>query len=239
MEGRAPDPAATGARAHVFVDDLEAPTLSDADRHHLERVLRLAPGDLVTAADNRGAWRVCRLRAAGALDPDGAVHHSAGPDPAITICFAPVKNERPESVVQKLTEAGVDRIAPFVSERSVVRWDRAKASHLHERLGKVAREAAMQSRRIRVPEVLPLGDFAAVTSVPGATLAERLGPPPTLDRPVILVGPEGGWSDAERAVGIPMVGLGPHVLRAETAAVAAGLLLAGLRSGVVHPVDGA
>jgi 16S rRNA (uracil1498-N3)-methyltransferase len=52
---------------------------------------------------------------------------------------------------------------------------------------------------------------------------------------VILVGPEGGWAPAEFAADIPHVGLGPHVLRAETAAVAAGLLLAGLRAGVVHP----
>jgi 16S rRNA (uracil1498-N3)-methyltransferase len=93
----------------------------------------------------------------------------------------------------------------------------------------------MQSRRVWLPEVLPLVVFADAARLPGASLAERLGPPPTLDRPVILVGPEGGWSPAELLVDIPHVGLGPHVLRAETAAVAAGLLLSGLRAGVVHP----
>lgn len=236
--GRAPDPAATGARAHTFVDDLDALILSDTDRHHLERALRLAPGDPVTVADGTGAWRVCRFGTAAGLEPDGAIHHVPLPDPPITICFAPVKLERPEWVVQKLTEAGVDRIIPFISDRSVVRWDAPKAARQHQLLRSVATEAAMQCRRVRLPEVSALTDFAEVAALPGATMAERLGPPPTLERPVILVGPEGGWSPEERAAGVPLVGLGPHVLRAETAAVAAGLLLAGLRAGVVHPVDG-
>jgi 16S rRNA (uracil1498-N3)-methyltransferase len=93
----------------------------------------------------------------------------------------------------------------------------------------------MQSRRVWLPHVDPVSSFTVAAALPGASLAERLGPPPTLDRPVILVGPEGGWSPAELDVDIPHVGLGPHILRAETAAVAAGLLLAGLRAGVVHP----
>jgi 16S rRNA (uracil1498-N3)-methyltransferase len=233
--GRAPDPAATGARAHAFVDDLDRPELTEGDHHHLLRVLRLSPGDVVTISDGAGAWRMARLGHAGALDPDGAVHHIAPPHPALTICFAPVKNERPEWTVQKLTEAGVDRIAPLVAERSVLRWDAERAARQHRRLSAVAREAAMQCRRVWLPDVMPLIAFADAAAMPGASLAERLGPPPTLDRPAILVGPEGGWSPAELEADIPHVGLGPHVLRAETAAVAAGLLLAGLRAGVVHP----
>ncbi len=67
------------------------------------------------------------------------------------------------------------------------------------------------------------------------TLAVAGGNPPTLDRPTVLVGPEGGWSDDERACGLPTVGLGPHVLRTETAAVAAGALLVALRTGLLAP----
>jgi 16S rRNA (uracil1498-N3)-methyltransferase len=231
--GRTPDPAATGAKAHAFVDDLEAPDLTAGDRHHLERVLRLEPGDRVTVSDGAGAWRLCRF--GPTIEPDGAVHHLPAPEPALTVCFAPVKGERPEWVVQKLTEAGVDRVVPFRAERSVVRWDAHRAARLVGRLRAVAQAAAAQSRRVWLPDVGELSTFAQVAALPGAVLAERTGPAPTLDRPVILVGPEGGWSPAELEVGLPQVGLGPHVLRAETAAVAAGLLLAGLRAGLIRP----
>jgi 16S rRNA (uracil1498-N3)-methyltransferase len=77
-------------------------------------------------------------------------------------------------------------------------------------------------------------DFATVAALVGACLADAGGGPPSLALPVVLVGPEGGWSEEERAVGLPAVGLGPHVLRAETAALAAGALLAALRAGHVH-----
>jgi 16S rRNA (uracil1498-N3)-methyltransferase len=231
--GRTPDPAATGAKAHVFVDDLDEPVLAPDDRHHLERVLRLAARDPVTVSDGAGGWRVCRF--GPELEPDGAIHHLPAPEPRLTVCFAPVKGERPEWVVQKLTEAGVDRIVAFRADRSVVKWDAERAARQDVRLRAVAREAAAQSRRAWLPEVEALSTFAAVAALPGAVLAERTGPAPTLDRPVILVGPEGGWSPAELDAGLPLVGLGPHVLRAETAAVAAGLLLAGLRAGLVRP----
>jgi 16S rRNA (uracil1498-N3)-methyltransferase len=235
MSGQAPDPAATGARSHAFVVDLDVPELTEGDRHHLLRVLRLTAGDPVTISDGAGGWRMARIGAGGALEPDGAVHRAPPPAPALTICFAPVKGERPEWTVQKLTEAGVDHIVPIVAARSVVRWDPERAVRQQERLSAVAREAAVQSRRVWLPEVAALTAFADAAARPGASLAERLGPPPPLERPMILVGPEGGWSPAELDADIPHVGLGPHVLRAETAAVAAGLLLAGLRAGVVHP----
>jgi 16S rRNA (uracil1498-N3)-methyltransferase len=86
--GRTPDPAATGAKAHAFVDDLEAPVLDPADRHHLERVLRLGAGDGLTVSDGAGAWRVCRF--GPSIEPDGAVHHLPPPEPPLTVCFAPV-----------------------------------------------------------------------------------------------------------------------------------------------------
>jgi RsmE family RNA methyltransferase len=90
----------------------------------------------------------------------------------------------------------------------------------------------MQSRRNRLPEVtdpLPFADVA----VAGAALAEAGGAAPSLERPFVLVGPEGGWDRTELARRLPLVGLGPNVLRAETAAVAAGVLLCALRAGLV------
>jgi 16S rRNA (uracil1498-N3)-methyltransferase len=67
--------------------------------------------------------------------------------PPLTVAFAVLKGERNEMVVQKLTELGIDRIVPVLAERCVVRWDTVRAQRQHERLERVAREAAMQSRR--------------------------------------------------------------------------------------------
>jgi 16S rRNA (uracil1498-N3)-methyltransferase len=223
--------------AHVFVADLDAPQLDDADRHHLERVLRLRAGEEVTVSDGRGGWRRCRFVAGGGLRPDGEVERRPRASPAITIAFAVTKGDKPELTVQKLTELGVDRIAPFVAAHSVVRWDDERAGRQLERLRRVAKEAAMQCRRSYLPEVADLADFATVAGLPGAALADAGGGPPTLARPVVLVGPEGGWSDDERASGPAPVGLGDHVLRAETAAIAAAALLTALRAGRVQHAE--
>jgi 16S rRNA (uracil1498-N3)-methyltransferase len=122
---------------------------------------------------------------------------------------------------------------PFTAERSVVRWDDAKAARNAERLRRVAREAAMQSRRVFLPVVEDVTTFIDVAACPGAALTAPDGGPPDLARPCLLVGPEGGWSEAELDRGLPRVALGPTVLRADTAAVAGAVLLAGLRAGLV------
>jgi 16S rRNA (uracil1498-N3)-methyltransferase len=218
---------------HVFVADVAAPVLDDEDRHHLERVLRTRVGEEVTVADGRGGWRVCTFAAGGGLEPVGEVEQRPAPVPAITVAFALTKGEKPETAVQKLTELGVDRIVPFAAARSVARWDGDRADRHVARLRKVAREAAMQSRRAHLPIVDDVVDFAAAAAIPGACLADAGGAPPSLDRPVVLVGPEGGWSDEERSAGLPVVGLGPFVLRAETAALTAGALFGALRAGLV------
>ncbi|MGH9179986.1 MAG: RsmE family RNA methyltransferase [Acidimicrobiales bacterium] len=223
--------------AHVFVPDLSAPSLGGDDLRHLERVLRLRPGQTVTVSDGDGRWRACRWRAGGDLEPAGPAEEEPAPVPTVTIGFALTKGERPDWVVQKLTEVGVDEIVPFRGIRSVVRWDEAKAAVQVERWRRVAREAAMQSRRVRLPHVAEVAGFADVVGRLGAAagLAVPGGAGPSLERPALLVGPEGGWDQAELDAGPPAVGLGPTVLRAETAAVAAGVVLCGLRSGIIRP----
>jgi 16S rRNA (uracil1498-N3)-methyltransferase len=218
-------------RPLVFVDDLDSPQLDPDDRHHLDRVLRLRNGDEVTISDGRGRWRAARF--GPHVGVDGALHVEPVATPPLTVAFALVKGGRPELVTQKLTELGIDRVTPFVAERSVARWEPARAARHVERLRRIAREASMQSRRCTLPTVDELSTFAAVAARPGAALAERHGVPPNLERPVVLVGPEGGWSPAELAHDLPRLALGSTVLRAETAAITAGALLAGLRAGVV------
>lgn len=235
-------PASVDAVAQVFVDDLEAPVPDDDDVRHLSRVLRLRQGEPVVAADGAGSWRLCRFVAsppgAASLAPDGPVQLEPVPRHPVTIGFVPVKGERPEWVVQKLTELGVDRIVVLRSARAVVRWDGDRRVKALERLGRVAREAAAQSRRARLPSLDGVWDLATLASEAapdGLALAHPGGPPPHDALRCLAVGPEGGWGQDERAQGMGLVGLGPGVLRAETAAVAAGTLLCALRDGVVRP----
>jgi 16S rRNA (uracil1498-N3)-methyltransferase len=216
---------------HAFVANLDAPALDPEDRHHFERVLRLRPGDELTVSDGAGRWRPCTLGAE--LTSTGPIITVAAPEPRLTVAFALVKGARPELVVQKLTELGIDHIVPFTAARSVARWDLGKADRQVERLTKVAREASMQSRRCHLPEVEGLRSFAQVAAFPGAVRAERDGRPPTVTTSTLLIGPEGGWDDAERAAVVDEVAIGVQVLRAETAALAGATLLAALRSGLV------
>ena len=215
--------------------DLGAPVLDDDDRHHLERVLRLRPGDVVTVADGRGGWRRCRLGPGSRLDPHGDVTHEPRPDPVLSVAFALTKGERPELAVQKLTELGIDRIIPFQAQRSVAVWEGERAVRHLTRLRRVAREAAVQSRRAWLPEVSDLVPLASLLGEPGAAIADPAGAPPTLATSTLVIGPEGGFTPEERALAGRTVRLGPHVLRAETAAMTAGALLVGLRDGVVRP----
>ena len=221
---------ADGQGPLAFVDDLERPVLDSGDRHHLSRVLRLRSGDPLNVSDGAGRWRPCRF--GDELEPTGPVEVVDRPAPPITVAFAVIKGAKPEWAVQKLTELGVDHIRPFTATRSVVRWDERRAESNLVRMTRVAREAAMQCRRVWLPEVSPLGTFSAVAALPGAALAERGGAAPTLARPCLLVGPEGGWGPEERAAGLPSVSLGPEVLRAETAVLAAAVLLAAERHGL-------
>jgi 16S rRNA (uracil1498-N3)-methyltransferase len=236
---------AAGGAAHVIVADLDWPALDDDDRHHLTAVLRLRPGEPVTVTDGRGGWRRCRFSgdsgSEGELEVDGEVERVPPPAPAITVAMALVKGERPEWAVQKLVELGVDRVLLFHAERSVVRWSGDRAVRHLGRLRSVARQAVMQSRQVWLPEVAGVEEFGALVGVGGdgggagggVALAEPGGSPPSLAYPTVLVGPEGGWSLAERERGLPTVSLGLAALRSETAAVAAGVLLAALRAGLV------
>jgi 16S rRNA (uracil1498-N3)-methyltransferase len=196
----------------------------------LRKALRLRPGDPLVVSDGAGSWRPCRF--GDELEPDGEVVVEPPRHPPLTVGLTPTKGDRPEWAVQKLTELSIDRIVILQTDRSIVRWDGGRAEQHLLRLRRIAREAAMQSRQVWLPEVVgpePLYAHA------GAPLADPDGRPLAADDTVVLCGPEGGWSDTERAEDRDHVALGAAVLRAETAAVTAGALLAALREGLVHP----
>jgi 16S rRNA (uracil1498-N3)-methyltransferase len=235
-------PAGVPAAAHVYVDRLDdIVTVAGDDGHHLQRARRVRPGETVTAADGYGRWRVFNVAEAApgvvVLHATSALAHEPRLTPTLTVACSLTKGEKPELAVQKLTELGVDRIVVVEAARSVVRWDDAKVATAMERLQRVAREAGAQSRRARIPvvdgPVAPIELLAhrglvvaALDGVPAHAL-----PHPEGDEWMIAVGPEGGFDAAELAAfgAVPRLAIGPFVLRAETAAIAAGAALAGRR----------
>ncbi len=256
MPAGAPEAALRAAAALVFVEDLDAPELGEDDAHHLGEVLRLRPGEHVAVADGAGAWRLCALarpRSATearpgrrsdrgdrfGLEPIGPVQHRQRPLPSLEVGFSWAKGDRTEWAVAKLVELGLDRLTPLVADRTVVRPDRSGAARRLERLRRIVREAAMQSRRPFLPELSgaqSVDAFVARSSSSKIALAEPGGAPVSLSTPVVLVGPEGGWSPRELALVRNKVSLGDGVLRVETAAVTAGALLTALRSAAVAPL---
>ncbi|MCK4176502.1 RsmE family RNA methyltransferase [Aciditerrimonas ferrireducens] len=236
-------PASAGASAAVLVDDLGEPALGPDGQHHLARVLRLAPGSPVVALDGRGGWRRCRLAGEGSragLEPDGPMVWAPRLHPELTVGLPPVKGERTEWAVQKLTELGVDRIVLLRTQRGVVRVEGQRAERYVARLRRVAEAALCQSRGAWLPAVLGPMSLAELDELLGA---EGQGPAavcvpgaagvPSLAEPAVLVGPEGGFVVEEllgpRGQPRAALDLGPTILRVETAAVAVASRLCGLR----------
>jgi 16S rRNA (uracil1498-N3)-methyltransferase len=230
--------AAEAAAAHCFVDRLDSTvTVDGTDGHHLQRVRRLRIGELVTAADGAGRWR--RYVIAGAepgrllLRADSDVVAEPELEPAVAVAVALTKGAKLETVVAQLTELGVSRIEPVRARRSVVRWSDDRAEAAVARLAAVAREAAMQCRRARIPEVTLVADLAALAGRSGLVVAAREGGPanrvplPPDGTWTVVVGPEGGFEPGEVEALDPMglLALSPFVLRAQTAPVVAAAIL--------------
>ena len=217
------NPRLRSSAAHVFVDSLSAPRLSNDDDHHLRRVLRIRNADEITLGDGAGSWLAARLKPDG-LSIESEPMFEPPPRPAAVVSAIP-KGDRPEWIVQKLTEIGVTSIGFMDCARSVVRWDAARAGRQIERMRRVAREAAMQSRRLWLPQVLDVMPFGEATTAPGCAIADPAGDPLADDVETVLVGPEGGLTEGELNAVSTRVTLSRNVLRVETAALAAAFLL--------------
>jgi 16S rRNA (uracil1498-N3)-methyltransferase len=160
--------------------------------------------------------------------------------PTVGLALVPPSADRLRWAVQKLTELGVDRIVPVLAERSVSRPDPDRAAGAAERWRRISREAARQCRRATLPAIEEVRPLASLAGHPGVVVAERGGapaealPPPPDGETLVVIGPEGGLAPEEVEALKPWgrLGLGPHVLRAETAALAAAMVLTSLRRPV-------
>lgn len=239
-------PADVDATAHVFVESLDDTCeISGDDGHHLQRVRRVDAGELVTAADDTGAWRLYEVARVGAarltLHARGEPFRAEEPAVGVELAVALLKHGL-DDVVAAVTELGVARITLVRTARCVVRWDDARAAKAVERLQVIAREASMQSRRACIPRVVGVRGIDELAARPGLLIADRAGigvaelPLPEPPGWTVLVGPEGGLArdDLESLPAAPRLALGPHVLRAVTAPIAAVAVLAARAAAGPH-----
>jgi 16S rRNA (uracil1498-N3)-methyltransferase len=225
-------------RLFVEVDLAAGPvvSLTREQANYLLNVLRLRPGDPIRVFDGRNGEWLATVRAEGRRDAGLEVlrrlrPQSGGPD--IDYLFAPLKKARLDYMVQKATEMGVARLRPILTRHTVaerVNLDRMRANAI---------EAAEQCGILRVPEVLAperldrvlagwdrarrivFCDEAAPIADPVAALG-AVAPGPL----AVLIGPEGGFAEDERVALVAhpaavRLALGPRIMRADTAAVAA------------------
>jgi 16S rRNA (uracil1498-N3)-methyltransferase len=208
-----------------------------AQAHRLRNVLRLAPGAAVAAFNERDGEWLCELAEIGQRGARVAVRRQLRApehEADLWLLFAPIKRARLDWLVEKATELGATALVPVLTQRT-------QPERLNrERLRALAIAAAEQSERLSVPQINiaePLDRVLAVWSAgrrlvlcdesgAGMPIAEALAGFARQAPAALLVGPEGGFTDRELdALGklpiVTRVGLGPRVLRAETAAVAA------------------
>jgi 16S rRNA (uracil1498-N3)-methyltransferase len=214
--------------------------LPEHGAHHAREVLRLRAGMSVRVFDGEGAEFEAVLDEVSRRIVSARLGHPVTPRAEsplrLVLAVSPLKGDRMEFVVQKATELGVAGIWPVVTDRT----DAAARPALHgsrdERWARVASGAAEQCGRAVVPHLAPTVHLADFLERPfdgtRVALLETAGHPPlpTLERPsgaalLLLVGPAGGFAPPEaerlRAAGFLPASLGPRILRAETAAVAA------------------
>jgi 16S rRNA (uracil1498-N3)-methyltransferase len=215
-------------------------TLTGPEGHHAADVQRLRPGEAVILSDGAGGTAAATVVAVrrGSVDVEvSALSRVDPPDPRLIAVQAIAKGDRGELAVQAMTEVGVDEIVPWAASRSVVQWRGERGAKSRERWVATAREAAKQARRAWLPVIG--GDPDCSTKQVAARLAgaaafvlheaatERLTAAelPSTGQIVLVVGPEGGITDAEleafAAAGASVVRLGNSVLRTSTAGVAA------------------
>ena len=217
-------------------------TLTGPEGHHAAAVRRLRPGERADVSDGAGTLAegvVLEVGKDSVILDIRTIRTTPLPQPRLAVAQALAKGDRGELAVELMTEVGVDAIIPWAAERSITKWQAERGVKALTKWRATAREAAKQSRRAWLPEVTDLATTAALAqraSTAYAIVLEADAPAKLHELPLpdsgevlLLVGPEGGISPAERAtlrdVGAIEARLGPTVLRTSTAGAAAATIL--------------
>lgn len=206
------------------------------ESHHARDVMRVKPPDVIVVIDGKGRKaRTAVVSTAGRVEVEILDDDTQRlPKPQIVVYQAAAKGSKVDEVIEKLAELGATEAWVFTSNRSVARWDGAKAERLSERWRSLARSAAKQSRNpfaLVTGEVIPFTELCrrvareplAIALWEGATIPLRTALIRDAERIALVIGPEGGFerSEAEALAdsGAQLVSLGPRILRTENAAV--------------------
>jgi len=240
------------ARRRFFVEAIHSglAEVTGEDAHHLTRVLRVEPGQRYEISDNRNVYLAEVTTAQKARVVFQTVETVAlSPPPAwVILLVSLIKFDHFEWMLEKCTELGAARIVPVVAERTEKGLDRA-AERRSPRWRRIVLEASQQSRRDQLPELSsPIRwDTAIRTTAAARLLLDEARTAPQLPNALpagtrevaLLVGPEGGWTARESLQahehGWTPVSLGPQILRAETAAMAATALVISLAASWIPP----
>ena len=208
--------------------------IDGSEGHHGVSVRRVSVGERVELVDGgglRASAKVTSVQKRSFTVAIDAVQVEQRPGPTVTVVQALLKGDRSELAVELMTELGVDRIVPWRAERCIARWDDAKAAKAVEKWRATAREAAKQSRQAHIPTVstpIETSELPALIAAADAAyvLHEQAMPTdvqvPAEGSVLVIVGPEGGITDAELddMNGATKLRLGPTVLRGSTAGAA-------------------
>jgi len=220
--------------------------IGGTDAKHIRNVLRLKPGDRILLFDGSGLEHKARISGLSPGQVEVDIQESgpamAEPPVHITVAQALLKERKMDQLVRHVTELGISRWVPFRTRRSIPRPESGRMTARLQRWEKISREALKQCRRGRAPEIAAPVGFESVLEMGAAADLKivfyegaasegpwAMTPGGAVKRILALLGPEGGFSPSEieqaRAAGFHIVGLGPRILRAETATLAACSLL--------------
>jgi 16S rRNA (uracil1498-N3)-methyltransferase len=217
--------------------------IDEEDRHHIVKVMRMQIGDQIICVDPEGRQAICRLAEITdeSVVADVVQWIEAIPELPIFITIASglPKGDKLEWIIQKGTELGAHQFLPFSAARSVVKWDEKKAAKKIDRWKKIAKEAAEQSHRAVMPKIVSPMSFKALMGISKdfdyklaafeeesrngeiSVFSSTLQQMKKGESLLLVFGPEGGLADEEvqqlRNYGFGLCGLGPRILRTETA----------------------
>jgi len=221
--------------------------ITGSDTHHIHRVLRLKIGDIIGLFDGTGLEYQAKIDAVSSSQIDVSIlsrKRSLSESPVrITVAQAWLKGRKMDDLIRQLTELGITRWIPFVADRSVVKPGKDRIANRINRWKAIAVEAMKQCKRGQTPTISQLTPFEDVLAMgnqfelrfvfyEGSTYSlhqVQVSKENPVRRILMVIGPEGGFTEGEinkaQTSGFEIVGLGPRILKTETATIAACSLL--------------